>query len=301
MNIMPVRLLKNPYQGVNAHLHSMAQNPVRSPTIWTSIHASLIGDITNALNRQLPANYIARTEQSLQIWSEDLGIGTMERRTPRPDTGIFRTGISGSGQSPVLEADSAVRVISIKHLLEDEDMFTPSVVVYRPEENEYMGDPITRIELLSPSNKKRGQDYQAYASNRLMALRSGTSLIELDYLHQTPSPLPEIPAYPDEPASHAYSLAVTDRRVGQNPDVNTIVYLLDVDMTLPTQVVLPLADQESIPFDFDAVYQYTFEVGRWGVHIDYEEPPKNFASYSPPDQERIKQVMERAKSETAQG
>jgi len=296
---MSVRLLKNPYQGINAHLHSMAQNPVRSPTIWTSIHASHINHITDTLNKQLPPNYIARTEQSLQIWSEDLGIGTVERQIRRPDSGIFRSGIPGSGQTPTLEieADSAVRVISIKHLLEDEDMFTPSVVVYRPEENEYMGDPITRIELLSPSNKKRGQDYQAYASNRLMALRSGTSLIELDYLHQTPSPLPEIPAYPNEPASHAYSLAVTDRRVGQNPEVNTIVYLLDVDMKLPTQVILPLADQDSILFDFDAVYQYTFEVGRWGVHIDYEELPKNFASYSLADQERINKVIERAKSD----
>lgn len=289
---MAVRLLQNPYNGVNAHLHSMAQNPVNSPTIWTSIYASLIGDITNRLNQQLPLNYIARTEQSLSIWTEDMGIES--RRMLRPDSSIYLTGVSTNPTtSAAIMDDPSVRIVSLKHLLDDEDIFTPSVVIYK---NEYMGEPITRIELLSPTNKRGGSGYQAYQGSRLMALHSGTSLIELDYLHQSLSSLPEMSPYPEHPDSHPYSLAVTDCRLSKNPDWNMLIYLRDVDITLPTHVTIPLAGDDDLIFDFNAVYQFTFEIGRWGTHIDYEQRPVNFESYSQADQKRILQVMERAKT-----
>jgi len=84
---------------------------------------------------------------------------------------------------------------------------------------------------------------------------------------------------------------------GQNPNDEMLVYIMDVDQSLPTHAVIPLVENDSIEFDFEAVYQHTFSSGRWGIHIDYEETPRNFESYSEADQQRIRQVMERAKQE----
>ena len=202
---MPIRRLKNPYQGINAHLHSIAQNPGGSPTIWTSIHADHITHITDALNALLPGNYIARTEQSLQIWTEDIQTGDETQRRPRPDSTIYASGMSpASGSAATATAGAPAREVSIEDMLEYDKITIRAVVVYQPESHRVMGDPVTRIELLSVSNKRPGMEREGYLMTRLTALRRGTSLIELDYLHQTPSPLPGIPSYPDEEDSHPY-------------------------------------------------------------------------------------------------
>jgi len=181
---MPLRTLENPYAGINAHLHSLAQNPqAGSPTIWTSIHAMYIGHLIDALNERLPAGYVARPEQSLQIWSEE-------------------------EESRVASAP-AQRHMTIRPFLERE-ITIPAGVIYRIEEHEIVGKPVTRLELLSASNKRGGYGYRGYLDNRWGALSSGTSLIEMDYLHQTVSPLPGMPPYPKHRDS--YTIAVTDRR-----------------------------------------------------------------------------------------
>lgn len=294
------RLLKNPYKGINAHWHSMAQNPGESPTIWTSIHASHIVDITNALNQQLAPEYIARAEQSLQIWIDDDETQQQITRRPRPDSVIFRTGASATSRSPapILEVgdDEAVIVVEIDDLL-DEDKFVSSAVIYKPIDHKTMGKPLTRIELLSLDNKPGGKGYEGYLQNRLTAMRSGTSLIELDYLHQRPSPIKDVPTYPNDPGSHAYSLALSDMRSKHMTDPVTVVRLMDVDTPLPSKIPIPLMGEDVLVFDFGAVYHYTFEVGRWGTHIDYAVLPENFASYSAADQKRIQQVMERVKEQ----
>jgi hypothetical protein len=268
---MSLRTLDNPYRGINAHPHSLAQNPqAGSPTIWTSIHAMHIGHLIAALNERLPAGYVARPEQSLQIWTEE--------------------------NESYVAAASVQRYATVRPFLERE-ITIPAGIVYRIEEHEIVGKPVTRIELLSATNKRGGFGIRGYLDNRWLVLSSGTSLIEMDYLHQTVSPLPDMPHYPKHKDSHAYTIAVTDRRPGQNPDDEMLVYIMDVDQSLPMKAVIPLAENDSIEFDFEAAYQHTFTSGRWGIHIDYAELPRNFESYSPADQQRIRQVMERAKPE----
>lgn len=292
---MPAQTLANPYRGINAHLHSIAQNPSSGhPTIWTSFHAHHIGHLVDNLNLKLPSNYIARPEQSLQIWTEDESDELSRAEQPRPDVAVFRTG-SGTGYSPEvteLLTDENIRLIPIAEMLA-QSIVRQSVGIYEVADHEFQGQPITRIELLSNDNKKGSKGYAGYLNNRLLALQTGTSLIELDYLHQTASPLPGIPAYPDEHDSHAYTIAVTDMRHGHNRDSVTVVYNIDVDNSLPTAVRIPLARDDVLNFDFDTVYQHTFTIGRWGINLDYALLPRSFDTYSPKDQNSIRQVMQR--------
>jgi hypothetical protein len=295
---MPTYTLQNPYHGINAHLHSIAQNPEDDgPTLWTSFHTSHITHIVDTLNQQLPLNYIARTEQSLQIWTEpeekpEDNPQPRTKRSPRPDASIFHTSVTDSTLT-IAPDDTSIRIIEFDPFKELE-ITIPSVHIYEVRDHKMIGTPITRIELLSASNKWHGSGYYGYYVNRYTSIYSNTSLVELDYLHESKSPIPKIPRYPYSNDSHAYYIAVTDRRLGEREKKQFRVHVVDVDQPLPQQVLIPLAHTDSLLFDFDAVYQFTFKAGRWGTRIDYEKPPRNFDTYSPTDQERIRQVMQRA-------
>lgn len=54
---------------------------------------------------------------------------------------------------------------------------------------------------------------------------------------------------------------------------------------------IPLNDGDVLKFNFGIPYQKTFEEAFYGAEIDYSELPVNFETYSPVDQERIKQRM----------
>src|SRR5207247_2319617 len=98
-----------------------------------------------------------------------------------------------------------------------------------------------------------------------------------------------------------YYIALTDLRPDQNPDHCMHVWVVDVDQPLPSHLPIPLAGSERLDFDLNRAYQYTFEVGRWGAHIDYEEMPRNFDSFRGADRERIRQVMSKLAIEVEAG
>ena len=66
-------------------------------------------------------------------------------------------------------------------------------------------------------------------------------------------------------------------------------------------VKIPLAGEESLTFDFGAVYQHTYRVGRWGTMVDYRQLPERFETYSPADKARIQQVITRVTKMAADG
>lgn len=292
---MPKQTLDNLYHGINAHLHSMAQNPQQgSPTIWTAFHAAHIGHLIDAMNVQLPPHYVARAEQSLQIWTEQTDYPDappLMRQTKQPDVAIWRTQAGDATYQPAATGHESVRIINLDAFMQRE-ITIPSAVVYRVRDHEIIGQPVTRIELLSASNKRGGSGYTGYVDNRWHAILSGTSLIELDYLHESATPLPGIGRYPHDDDSHPYLIGITDRRPNHT-DNTMLVYMIDVDMPLPQTAHIPLMDDDSLIFDFDAVYQHTFRVGRWGLHVDYAQEPRQISRYAQADQARIRQVMQR--------
>jgi hypothetical protein len=94
--------------------------------------------------------------------------------------------------------------------------------------------------------------------------------------------------------AHAYYVVISDPR----PSVDSGKAKLNgfsVDAPIPV-VEIPLAGSETLTFDFGAVYQHTFERGRWGKMLDYATLPERFETYSPEDRERIQVVMQRVSS-----
>lgn len=153
-----------------------------------------------------------------------------------------------------------------------------------------LGNIVTRIELLSPSNKPGGSSYSGYAAKRTEAIETGVPLVEIDYLHESPSPVLQLPVYPAAKA-YPYSIVVSDPRPNWG-EGKVRVYgfgLRDAIRAFP----LPLAGEESLVFDLNPVYQHTFRAGRWGDLLDYNAVPERFETYRADEQEFIRVVMEK--------
>jgi len=290
----PIRLMENPYRGINPHVNSGLQTSGierGGVSLWPSFHSDHITNISEFLNTQLPENYTARTEQSLQIRLEDFRRTVPEVTSyPEPDVTIY-------GQSPVATQlkESAVATISstfeasLEETLDLAENFVGSVVIREVQADQELGPVVVRIELLSPSNKRDQVGYEFYRRGKNNALFSTTPLVEIDYLHETLPTVMTYPEYPYQRGSHPYNIFVNEPR----PSVAkgyVLAYGFDVDAPFP-KVTIPLAGKDSIQFDFGAVYQHTFKRGRWGKMANYADLPVRFETYSPADQARIRARM----------
>lgn len=182
-----LKTMQNVFTGINPHLNSLLQTPGSGepPLLWVSFHSARVNPIADFLNQQLPANYTAYAEQSLQVFGMDWEGGILVHR-PQPAVTIFQQRAS----HPTVTSASA----------------------HQPTGQAALGRIVTRIELLSPSNKPGGSDAVIYQTKRTEALQTGVPLIEVDYLHETRSPIPKLPAYPADSDAFPFSIAASDPR-----------------------------------------------------------------------------------------
>lgn len=273
---------KNLYKGVNPHLHSRFQRGTDDLINFRPFHSDHITNLSQTLNRLLPHPYRAISEQTLQVTAHPGSKPTQ----PIPDVTIFnraptRRDLGGlAALAPSVTWDAAVE----ETLFDDEPHELSAVLIYQKVDMQ-RGIPVARIELLSPSNKLGGSYYYAYLKRRRECLQSGLPLVEIDYLHESGSPVVGLPAYPNDPNSYAYHVIVSDPRYP--PTVKSVwAYGFTVDAPIPT-VIIPLAGDDTVTLALDEVYQYTFEAGKWGDEVDYLIPPERLATYSPADQAHI--------------
>jgi hypothetical protein len=282
--MMPIRSPKNEYQGVNAHYNSYLQNS----SDWETFHGEHITDLRRAISAVLPPGYIALSERSLQIREYHLDTGEMVTRRPKPDVTIFQ---SHPGQRPSEGSMSAETLTVIDLLDEDEeDLYYSSVVIYEVEADSQGRRPVTRLELLSPTNKV-DEGRQIYLEKRKVALRTGVNLVEIDYLHQTEALTRKLPSYPrHEPDAVPYYIFVLSPipSLWQGP---AHIYRFGVETAIPV-IEVPLTHGDKFELNLSAVYDQTFNSNpAFSLSVDYAELPLHFKTYSPADQERIRQRM----------
>jgi hypothetical protein len=247
------------------------------------------------LNRQLPAGYIAVNEQSLQILGTENG-GVPVKRVP--DITIY--GEERGRPEPRSESVASPTWEIITDITGPDESLVDAVVIYQQQSGHGLwGKAVTRIELLSPSNKRGGSNFPHYRIKRLECLKEGIPLIEIDYLHESISPIPQSPSYPTQSDSHAYYIAVTDPRHDPS-QVITRAYGFDVDYALPT-ITIPLGGEDEMPFDFGEPYQRAYELGPWFAVVDYEQEPVRFDTYREDDQQRIRARMQAVMQAHQQG
>lgn len=277
-------MARNPYQGVNVHLFSrmLARNSFSGAADYASFHNAFINSIADFLNQVLPNNYLALTERSLQIrltYPPDAPVISR----PRPDVVV-----TGYGQTATAIATPASTAALEDTLDTSEDFMNAALIAEIDDERQL--HPITRIELLSPSNMQGESGYAAYRKSRNQALESGTPLIEINLLHTYVPPLFGVPIYRETATAPTYAIYVSDPR----PTISEgrfQWYGFSVDESFPS-IVIPLAGAETLHFHFEPVYQHTFLAGRWSMLTDpYTQLPAEFDSYHEDDQARIRTKM----------
>jgi hypothetical protein len=286
---MPIYAERNLYKGVNPHFNSWAQNK----GLWRAFHGRHIFELVNELNELLPSNYLVIGEQSLQISISESpeDQASPRRSTTIADVGILRTSTEVApltAQQPM--PTTPTLTLPIVETV-DESAVLDSVMIYRVSDEEGLGRPVTRIELLSPANKPFGSHYTQYIQKRWETLSAGLRLVEIDYLHQTHPILSVIPSYVDrEPNAQPYYILVTD----PYPSLETgrsFLYSFSVQSPIPL-VRIPLDVDDSVVVDFGKVYDRTLAENRAFLRLaNYAQLPDRFDTYAPADQERIKARM----------
>lgn len=270
---------QNLFQGINPILMSLYQ--LQGWGMFKGFHNTHIVHLADAIDIQLPAGYRAYNDDTLKIRRQFYDGQLLQFRNP--DVSIRSTKPSSAKNSTnLLEPDLRVPLAQLTPPSEDE-----AVIIYRedPQEQESKGQAVVVIELLSPTNKiSEAQDYQ---HKRLELFQLGIVLVELDYLHETPSPIPNIPAYPDGDGSTPYYIALSNPHQEQP---TTDLYRFGINQKIPT-LRIPLLGDDSVMLDFDAVYQFTVNRPRFCQDIDYSRDPIRIERYSETDQNQIRTCL----------
>ena len=159
--------MPSPFPGMNPYFEQAAH--------WQDFHTEFLSALRRQLAPRIAPGYIVQLEEHIYI--HDL--------PPEPRRSVGRADLSvtrGEAARPalgVLEAPAEV------HLPDQEVEWAPFLEVRDRRGREL----VTVIELLSPSNKRSGEDRETYLAKRRELLRSPAHLVEIDLLRGwTPMP-----------------------------------------------------------------------------------------------------------------
>jgi hypothetical protein len=274
----------NRYTGVNAHLNSYIQ---QANGMYSPFHHEMISFIRSHLDKVLPANFYAHSEQGLQLHYSDEGA-----KKRLPDISVFETRPSKDVQSREFSNPTAtIPIIELAEEVSEEDI-PMRVGVYQVEPNDPRGKLVTAIEVLSPANKPKGSNFADYSQKRLEFLERGINLFEIDLLHESPSVVSRLPSYPSKnenayPYNFLISTPIPNYKTG-----TTKWYGVAVDSPLPA-LPLPLTQTETVALDLQIIYNTLFaDVRFYHQFVDYDTLPVNFSAYRKDDQQRIQAMLE---------
>jgi len=257
--------MPSPFPGMDPYLEA--------PHIWPDLHNSLAGHIRDELNGVLPAPYYARLDMRPEIGIVEPGEGT---RRIVPDVAVARPPTpSAAGAVAVIDAPRRTISASKTVMVRDEPIRHAYVEVRDPTEGHQL---ITLIEIVSPSNKRRGEDRRAYLQKQREVLESDASLIELDLLRDgkrlLSNPLLEDAVSGMEPPP---DYLVLINRAWQRAGVDKAYQIFPILLIEPLPCIpVPLREgQDETPLDLQYVFQRAYDGGpyrRGGV--DYDAPPQ---------------------------
>jgi hypothetical protein len=229
---------------------------------WHSFHTAFIAASAESLNDRLPGNYYATVEERVLLDASDPHDPSLRKIFHRlgPDAAIQQ---SESRHPAVADPDGEVATLSprtIPQSIVTLDQPTQKLVEIRGQPNHEL---VTTIELLSPSNKRAGDDRTAYLAKRVDLLRHGVNIVDLDLLLNGQR-LPLLEPLPDGDF-HAF---VT--RALQHHDC--LVYSWSVRDVLPT-ISIPLKDDErDVTLNLQSVFQRVYDRNRYPLQIRYDQP-----------------------------
>ncbi|MBN1284571.1 MAG: DUF4058 family protein [Anaerolineae bacterium] len=242
--------MPSPFPGMDPYMEA--------PELWSGVHTQLMTYINAQLVSKLPARYMTLLETRIEIGLPGApGVY-------RPDIAVTAPAdLEGIGAPAVAIAAP----LELKTVVEME-MTVSSISIYRAADRKL----VTVIELLSPINKRPGNDaHAAYIQKRNDLLNSTAHLLEIDLLRQgvrvpMENPLPNAPYF------------VILSRAGRRPRCE--VWPIALADPLPVVPVPLLAPDPDAPLDLGAAFDTLYDAAGYGRLLDYTlSPPGPLAGH----------------------
>ena len=258
--------MPSPFPGMDPYLEA--------PDLWPDFHNRFATEISNDLNHILPGPYYARLEMRPEV-----GIVDDDEDGPRritPDVVGLRHPRDVPARGGAAVADRPRRELSrgVEFNVRGEAIRHHFIEIRDAKHGHKL---VTLIEILSPSNKRRGPDREAYRGKQREVLDSDSSLIELDLLRagERVLPTPQIAACLalfDPPPDYLALVSRAWRRV--DAGMGYEVFPCGVREWLPC-IPVPLREGEAeVPLDLQYTLNRTYEGGPYARGaVDYDRPP----------------------------
>ena len=242
--------MKSPFPGMDPFIEAC--------DLWTDFHDNLIGDLARALSERVPRHYVVRlSARSYVAIDEDRGFPirpdvSVQRRTGRKSTRKSRAARAREAATATLE-----RPIVMQAPLELEQ-HEPFIEIYdvRPERH-----LVTGVEVLSPSNKRRGTPgWDEYWRKRRAFLNGAASFVEIDLL-RAGSRMPMHEPWPESP----YYILVARRDEAPRCEV----WQAHAIQPLP-KIPVPLEKHDpDVIVDLQPMVNAIYARARYAADIDY--------------------------------
>jgi hypothetical protein len=231
--------------------------------LWEGFHNRLINKIDETLAPLLPRGYTIDTAtRSYVVLMEAEG---KEERRAKPDVTITEP---APGKKPrrkkggvaVAEPPEGAESVPMQAFIAErfEETF---VEIYAEDEERIL---VTCIEVLSPSNKRRGTEgWLEYERKRQALLLGRANFIEIDLLRGG-NKFPMLTPWPDSP----YTLLVS--RADRAPHCR--VWLAHFQRRLPVIPVPLLYPEPDLSLDLQPLLDGIYALGRYDERIDYTRP-----------------------------
>lgn len=223
---------------------------------WRDFHTTLIVGAREVLNRVLPPDLVARTEERVYVESESEPI-----RRVNPDVRV-------SSQRPLpqgAEDQSAIAVAEPVMIEADDEPVTERFIQILEKDG---GRVVTAIEFVSPANKRPGDEgRQAYLTKRREFLDSDTNLVEID-LTRSGDWLGMMRPY-RVPERYRTTYRALVRRAGSPRHAQ--LYPITLRQRLPA-ISIPLrASDADAKLDLQELFERAYDTGRY-AGTDYTRP-----------------------------
>jgi hypothetical protein len=231
--------------------------------IWGDFHDNFIVDIQRAVQRQLPQRYVARISDRTFVENYDPELDLMLKTRIGPDVEVLRregrippstkgaSGRAAVADPPLMEMHGQVEY-------EEREIFLD---IYKLDPEKQL---VTSVELLSPSNKRRGSvGWDQYERKRNVFMHGYANLVEIDLLRGGKRhPMNE--PWPDSP----YVIAVFRREKAPACDIWP-AYTLKPLPNIPIPLMPPDAD---VTVALQPIVDDIFEASRYDGDVHYERP-----------------------------
>lgn len=237
----------NPFPGMNPYMEQT----------WPDVHLSLIGYVREALGAELPDDLVAKAEQNVDVLQMPGG----ERRGVRPDVAIIAENWE-RGLPPVWVPENSGGAVAVS----EPELLTIEEPPHRwIEIRTDLGELVTAIEVLSPTNKTARRE--VYRQKREELVAAGVNVVEIDLLRAGPRTIDLPDSYQVSPQRGEHYLICASR--GVVPGRREVYRCLLRERLPAIRIPLRVTDPD-VPLDLQALIDRCYASGRYWK-LDYTQ------------------------------